>query len=85
MATGNRASSTTTDPSMPSLRRASSAGITAPTLVCAGRYDGIAPVSNSEAIVAMIPDTALEVFEGGHIFMMQDPRAVPRIREFLLG
>ena len=61
------------------------AGITAPTLVCAGSYDGIAPVSNSEAIVAMIPDAALEVFEGGHIFMLQDPQAMPRIREFLLG
>jgi 3-oxoadipate enol-lactonase len=60
------------------------AGIIAPTLVCAGRYDGIAPVSNSEAIVAAIPDAVFEVFEGGHIFMLQDPRAMPRIRAFLL-
>lgn len=61
------------------------AGIGSPTLVCAGRYDGIAPVSNAEAIVAAIPDATLEVFEGGHIFMLQDPRAMERIREFLLG
>ena len=39
--------------------------ISAPTLVCAGRYDGIAPVVNSEAIVAGIKDSRLEMFEGG--------------------
>ncbi|MEQ8840379.1 MAG: alpha/beta hydrolase [Acidimicrobiales bacterium] len=60
-------------------------GVTAPTLVCAGRYDGIAPVSNSEAIVAAMLNAELDVFEGGHIFMMQDPRAMTRIRDFLLG
>jgi 3-oxoadipate enol-lactonase len=59
--------------------------ITAPTLVCAGRYDGIAPVSNSEALVAAIPDARLEVFEGGHVFMTQDPTAMERIRDFLVG
>lgn len=60
-------------------------GIAAPTLVCAGRYDGVAPVCNAEAIVAAIPNAELDVFEGGHIFMLQDPRAMVRIREFLLG
>lgn len=59
--------------------------VTSPTLVCAGRFDGIAPVANSEAIVAAIPDATLEVFDGGHIFMLQDRRAVERIRDFLLG
>jgi len=60
------------------------AGIASPTFVCAGRYDGIAPVSNSEAIVAAMPNAELEVFDGGHIFMLQDRRAMDRIREFLL-
>ena len=60
-------------------------GIASPTLVCAGRYDGIAPVANSEAIVAAIPDARLEVFEGGHVFMLQDRRAVESVRDFLLG
>lgn len=53
--------------------------------MCAGRYDGIAPLSNAEAIVEAMPNAELEVFEGGHAFMMQDPRAMTRIREFLLG
>lgn len=61
------------------------ASITAPTLVCAGRYDGIAPPHNSERLAAAIPDAVLEIFDGGHIFMLQDPRAMTRIREFLEG
>ncbi len=54
-----------------------------PTLVCAGRYDGIAPVENSQAIVSELPDTQLAVFDGGHLFLIQDPQAFPRILEFL--
>ena len=57
--------------------------ITCPTLVAAGRYDGIAPVTNSEAIAARIPDAELRVYEGGHIFLLQDRRAVPDILDFL--
>jgi 3-oxoadipate enol-lactonase len=54
-----------------------------PTLVCAGRHDGIAPVANSEAIAIQLPDAALEVFEGGHLFLVQDRRANERILGFL--
>lgn len=57
--------------------------ITAPTLVAAGRYDGIAPVANSEALVERIPDARLDVFEGGHLFLLQDRRAWSVILEFL--
>jgi 3-oxoadipate enol-lactonase len=57
--------------------------ISAPTLVAAGRYDGIAPLPNSEALARRIPDATLEVFEGGHAFFAQDPRALPAIVEFL--
>ena len=58
--------------------------IAAPTLVCAGRYDGIAPLANSERLAADIPNATLEVFEGGHPFVLQDRRALARIRDFLL-
>ena len=57
--------------------------ITCPTLVAAGRYDGIAPLANSEAIVSRIPDSELRVYEGGHIFFVQDPRAIPETLDFL--
>lgn len=57
--------------------------VAARTLVCAGRHDGIAPLANSEAIAAALPDARLEVFEGGHVFMWQDPRTWPSVVAFL--
>jgi 3-oxoadipate enol-lactonase len=59
--------------------------IAAPTLVAAGRYDGIAPVANGRAIADRIPDARLEVFEGGHLFLAQDPAAYEAIVAFLGG
>jgi len=59
--------------------------VTAPTLVCAGRYDGIAPVANSEAIARQIPGAELRVYEGGHLFIVQDKTAWPEIIEWLLA
>ncbi len=58
-------------------------GITCPTLVAAGRYDGIAPLANSEAIAARIPNAELRVYEGGHAFFAQDRAAFPDVLEFL--
>jgi 3-oxoadipate enol-lactonase len=57
--------------------------ITCPTLVAAGRYDGIAPLENSERMASAIPDGQLRVFDGGHLFLLQDPTAFPAIIEFL--
>lgn len=57
--------------------------VDAPTLVAAGRYDGIAPLPNSEAIVARIPGAELRVYEGGHAFFAQDPAALPEVVDFL--
>jgi 3-oxoadipate enol-lactonase len=57
--------------------------IACPTLVCAGRYDGIAPLANSEFLAAQIPGATLAVFEGGHQFLWQDRTAFPRIIEYL--
>ena len=57
--------------------------IAAPTLVAAGRYDGIAPLANSEALAAGIPDAELRVYDGGHLFLMQDHTAFDDILAFL--
>jgi 3-oxoadipate enol-lactonase len=59
--------------------------ITCPAFVAAGRYDGLAPVANSEAIVSRIPNAHLHVYEGGHMFAAQDSNAIPEIVEFLHG
>jgi 3-oxoadipate enol-lactonase len=59
--------------------------ITCPTLVASGRYDGIAPAANGEAIAQQIPNATMRLFEGGHIFFVQDPLAFPEILGFLRG
>lgn len=57
--------------------------IACPTLVACGRYDGIAPLSNGEAIASRVEGAELRVYEGGHAFFAQDPTAFPEILDFL--
>ena len=59
--------------------------ITHPTLVCAGEYDDIAPVANSELLVDRMPNATLRVFDGGHILLLQDRSSWSTIIEFLGG
>ena len=59
--------------------------LTMPVLIAAGRYDGIAAPSNQHAMHGAIRDSRLEWFEGGHVFMFQDPRANRVVQDFLLG
>lgn len=56
-----------------------------PVHVCAGRYDRIAPPANSAAIASRVPNATLQLFEGGHLFLIQDRAAYPAIVEFLLA
>lgn len=57
--------------------------ITCPTLVAGGRYDGIAPPANSEAIASRVAGAELRLYEGGHAFLAQDPAAFPDVLAFL--
>ncbi len=59
--------------------------VTCPTLVAGGQYDGIAPPANSEAIAARVPGAEIRLYEGGHMFFIQDPAAQPEILDFLAG
>ncbi len=59
--------------------------ITCPTLIASGKYDGISPPENGDAIAERVPDATLRVYEGGHMFFMQDPTAMPEILDFLAG
>lgn len=54
-----------------------------PVLLAGGRYDGIAPVANMEALNARIPGSELMFFEGGHLFLVQDKSAYPDIIQWL--
>jgi 3-oxoadipate enol-lactonase len=57
--------------------------ITCPTLVGYGNYDGIAPAQNSKAIASRIRGAKLRGYEGGHLFLVQDPAALPEFEAFL--
>lgn len=59
--------------------------ITSPTLVVGGEYDLLAPPANQAALAERIPGARLQMFAGGHMFLMQDPAAWPAIIEFLRG
>ena len=50
-----------------------------PVLVAGGRYDGIAPVANQKALVTAIGQADLRIYEGGHLFLVQDGSAWPEI------
>ena len=57
--------------------------ITCPTLIGYGNYDGIAPARNSTAIASRISGAELRGYEGGHLFLFQDPAALPEFEAFL--
>jgi 3-oxoadipate enol-lactonase len=59
--------------------------IACPTFVGSGRYDGIAPPANGEAIAAQIAGAEFRVYDGGHGYLHQDRRGFPDVIEFLLG
>jgi len=60
------------------------AQIRMPVLLAGGRYDGIAPVDNMQALAGQIPGAELQLFEGGHLFMIQDKTAYPAIIDWLM-
>lgn len=59
--------------------------IDVPTLVCAGEFDDLAPLKNSQAIANGIRNSQLQFFQGGHLFLLQDKSAMKAIIEFLDG
>ena len=57
--------------------------IACPTLIAAGRYDGVAKPASQDAMASRIPGAELRFFDGGHMFFIQDRAAWPAIVEFL--
>lgn len=57
--------------------------IRVPVMVCGGLYDGVAPPENLEQLASRIPGAELSFFEGGHVFLLQDPSAWSAITKFL--
>ena len=59
------------------------ADIRSPTLIAAGRHDGIAKPETQARMAARIPGARLQFFDGGHMFVIQDRSAFPAIVAFL--
>lgn len=57
--------------------------VSAPTLICGGRDDGIATPEAQQAMAGRIPGARLWLFDGGHMFLLEDRAAFPAIIEFL--
>lgn len=57
--------------------------MTAPTLVAAGRYDGIAPLDNGRRLAGRLPNATFREYDGGHMFFLQDRRALIDLEAFL--
>ena len=54
-----------------------------PVLVVGGLHDGIAPPANLEAIASQVPRAELQLFDGGHLFLVQDKNAYPYLIDWL--
>ena len=57
--------------------------INAPVLLLGGKFDGVAPVENMQAIADQIELSELRFYEGGHMFLVQDKKAYPEMIEWL--
>lgn len=57
--------------------------VTAPTMVASGAHDRIAPPENGRRIAERIPDARYRVYDGGHMFFLQDRSFFGDMEEFL--
>ena len=55
-----------------------------PTLIVGGYHDLVAPEQNLQKLHHLIPNSDISIFDGGHLFMLQDPTAWQRVASFLL-
>ena len=59
--------------------------IRAHTFVIGGTFDAQAPVANVNALAKAIMGSRVQFFDGGHLFLLQDPTAWPSVVAFLQG
>ncbi len=57
--------------------------IEVPVLLAGGKFDGVAPVENMQAIADQIESSEIRFYEGGHMFLIQDKSAYPEIIRWL--
>jgi 3-oxoadipate enol-lactonase len=57
--------------------------LTMPTLICGGLHDGMAPVITQRRMAERMPNARLSLFEGGHLFLIEDRKAYGEVLAFL--
>ena len=57
--------------------------IRCPVMIAAGLYDRVALPETQQKMAERIPGAQLQMFNGGHLFNIQDPKALPAITAFL--
>ena len=57
--------------------------ITVPTGLFGGRYDGLGTEEGQRFMHARIAGSELHLFEGAHMFLGEDPAAIPAVIDFL--
>ena len=57
--------------------------IDVPTFICGGKYDALAKPNNLENLHRRIQGSTLKLYEGGHMFLLQDASANKDIIHFL--
>jgi pimeloyl-ACP methyl ester carboxylesterase len=58
-------------------------GVTVPTFVASGAFDGIAPPDNGRRIASRVPGATFRAYQGGHLFFLQDPAFFVDLEIFL--
>ena len=53
-----------------------------PVWLAGGLYDGIAKPDTMRGMAARLPDARLDLYEGGHLFMLQDGKVFPDLLAF---
>lgn len=59
-------------------------GVTVPTLVASGSFDGIAPPENGRRIADRVQGSTYREYEGGHMFFLQDRSFFDDLETFLV-
>ena len=57
--------------------------ITVPTALFGGRYDGLGTEAGQQFMAERISGSVMQLFEGAHGFLNEDPAAVPALVDFL--
>ncbi|MGB1463389.1 MAG: alpha/beta fold hydrolase, partial [Parvibaculales bacterium] len=56
--------------------------ISCPVFLGGGQYDSIANPAAMQALAGQIPNSRLTLYEGGHLFMLQDGKVFPDLLAF---